>query len=88
MKTDSHADMLAGELETSYLLQVAPKLVRPVNHEADWTADHRPHMLTLGTQTGVIGSPSLGTADKGRACLDSLTQSFADYLQLLMEPGR
>ncbi|WP_258399411.1 creatininase family protein [Micromonospora noduli] len=40
--------MHAGELETSLLLHVAPELVRAGNETADWTADHRPHLLTLG----------------------------------------
>ncbi|PWR06992.1 hypothetical protein DKT69_35760 [Micromonospora sicca] len=48
METDSHEDMHAGELETSLLLHVAPELIRDGNQNADWTADDRPHLLTLG----------------------------------------
>jgi len=43
MHTGSHEDMHAGELETSLLLHVAPHLVRPGNHTADWTADDGSH---------------------------------------------
>lgn len=87
METNSHEDMHAGELETSLLLQVAPELIRPGNETADWTADERPHLLTLGmtayTTTGVIGRPSLGTAEKGKAALDSLTRSFGQHQQAI-----
>lgn len=85
MATDNHEDMHAGELETSLLLHVAPELVRPGNETADWAADNRPHLLTFGmgayTTSGVIGYPSLGTAEKGKAALDSLTRSFVDHLR-------
>jgi creatinine amidohydrolase len=32
------------------------------------------------TTSGVIGRPSLATADKGRASLESLVKSFAAHL--------
>ena len=84
MTTNSHEDMHAGELETSLLLHVAPELVRAGNETADWVANDRSHLLTLGmsayTTSGVIGRPSLGTAEKGKAALDSLTASFAAHL--------
>jgi creatinine amidohydrolase/Fe(II)-dependent formamide hydrolase-like protein len=48
---------------------------------ADHEAASRRHLLTLGmaayTTSGVIGRPSLGTAEKGKALLDSLTQLAA-----------
>jgi len=87
MATGGHEDMHAGELETSLLLHVAPELIRAGNETADWVSDHRPHLLTLGmdayTTSGVIGRPSLGTAEKGKAALDSLTASFAAHLQVI-----
>ncbi|WCN83809.1 creatininase family protein [Micromonospora sp. LH3U1] len=87
METNSHDDMHAGELETSLLLHVAPELIRAGNETADWTAGHRPHLLTLGmsayTASGVIGRPSLGTADKGKVALASLTRSFNEHRQAL-----
>ncbi|WP_370132508.1 creatininase family protein [Streptacidiphilus sp. EB103A] len=84
--SSSHDDMHAGEVETSLLLHVNPDAVKPGFEGADHLAD-RPHLLTLGmdayTTSGVIGRPSLGTADKGRAVLDSLTSDFAATLALL-----
>ena len=47
----------------------------------------RPHLLVTGmrgyTETGVIGRPSLASADKGRTLLESLVRSFKDHLALL-----
>lgn len=84
METSGHEDMHAGELETSILLAFHPDLVRPGNESADWQADDRPHLLTLGmagyTKTGVIGRPSLGTAAKGRSAVASLVRAFRRQL--------
>jgi creatinine amidohydrolase len=84
LQTSNHEDMHAGELETSILLATYPHVIRPGNETADWAADERPHLLTLGmagyTKSGVIGRPSLGTkpestdgfrdsgASQGRRC--------------------
>ncbi|MFF9003398.1 creatininase family protein [Streptomyces achromogenes] len=80
-------DMHAGEIETSILLHAHPEFVRPDYESADFTADDRRHLLTLGmsayTESGVIGRPSLGSADKGRKLLASLAESFGPYLGLL-----
>jgi creatinine amidohydrolase len=35
------------------------------------------------TESGVIGRPSLATAEKGRLLLDSLAESFKEHLELL-----
>ncbi len=82
--TSDDADMHAGELETSILLHVAPHLVRPHYERADHAAEHRPHLLSRGLQeyseSGVVGRPSLASAEKGRALVESLVSSFADYL--------
>lgn len=84
--SSDHDDMHAGELETSVLLHVAPELVRTGYESADHLAE-RPHLLTLGmreyTKSGVIGMPSLGTAEKGRLLLDSLSRSFREVHDLL-----
>lgn len=76
------ADMHAGELETSILLHTHPHLVRPPLR--DETADERPHLLSRGmaayTVSGVVGRPTLASAEKGRAVLASLVRSFAGYL--------
>jgi creatinine amidohydrolase len=87
LTTNGHDDMHAGELETSLLLHAHPELVRPTYKTADHLAPYRPHLLALGvhgySDTGVIGSPSLATAQKGKLVLESLTQSFADHVELL-----
>ena len=87
LTTSNHEDMHAGELETSILLHVNPKLVRDGYQAADWTADDRRHLLTTGmseyTQSGVIGRPSLASAEKGKALLASLVESFAPVLEIL-----
>ncbi|MBB4916881.1 hypothetical protein [Streptosporangium saharense] len=50
-------------------------------------AHDRRHLLAEGmrayTETGVIGRPSLATAERGRGVPDSLTGSFADVVALL-----
>lgn len=87
LETTMHEDMHAGEIETSILLYAHPKLVKEGYEGADWTADDRRHLLVQGmaayTTSGVIGRPSLGSAEKGKAVLASLVQSFADVLQAL-----
>lgn len=85
--TSGHEDMHAGEIETSILLHAHPELVQEGYHTADWVADDRRHLLTTGmgeyTRSGVIGRPSLATAEKGKAVLASLVDSFASVLELL-----
>lgn len=87
--TNSHDDMHGGELETSILLHADPELVGDSYATADHQAGHRPHLLVEGmagyTPTGIIGSPSLATAAKGDAVLESLVSSFADHLKILNE---
>jgi creatinine amidohydrolase len=87
LTTSNHEDMHAGELETSILLHVNPELVRDGYRAADWIADDRRHLLTTGmseyTQSGVIGRPSLASAEKGKALLASLVESFAPVLEIL-----
>ncbi|MFD0398377.1 creatininase family protein [Kitasatospora sp. NPDC059811] len=80
-------DMHGGELEVSLLLHGAPELIRDGIEQDDHSAPERPHLLTLGmtgyTKNGIIGQPSLGTAAKGRALLDSLSRSAAAHLSIL-----
>ncbi len=80
-------DMHGGEIETSILLHAYPDLVRESYRTADHEARDRPDLLVTGlrgyTKTGIIGSPSLATAEKGRAVLDNLTALFADHLKVL-----
>jgi creatinine amidohydrolase len=87
LETSTSDDMHAGELEVSLLLHACPELVGEGHRDGDWLANPRPHLLMTGTAgyttSGVIGRPSLGTAEKGRALLASLTESFKDHLTLL-----
>ncbi|MBP2051453.1 creatinine amidohydrolase [Streptomyces griseochromogenes] len=80
-------DMHAGEIETSILLHAHPEFVRPGYESADFTADDRRHLLTVGmsayTESGVIGRPSLGSAEKGKELLASLVESFGATYALL-----
>jgi creatinine amidohydrolase len=85
--TSNHEDMHAGELEKSILLHAHPELVRDGYQTADWVVDDRRHLLTTGmseyTQSGVIGRPSLASAEKGKAVLASLVDRFASVLEIL-----
>jgi creatinine amidohydrolase len=85
--TTDHEDMHAGELETSILLHSNPELVADGYQTADCIVDDRRHLLTVGIQkysgNGVIGRPSLASAEKGSAALNSLTKSFAGVLEVL-----
>ncbi|MGW7402203.1 creatininase family protein [Streptomyces sp. NPDC054833] len=87
VRTSMLTDMHAGEIETSILLHAHPELVRPGYESADFTADDRRHLLTTGmsryTESGVIGRPSLGSAEKGKELLASLADSFGAYFELL-----
>ncbi|ARF54031.1 creatininase family protein [Streptomyces gilvosporeus] len=87
--TTAHSDMHAGEVETSLLLHAHPALVRPgyaSEESADHIADDRRHLLTLGmppyTESGIIGRPSLASAQKGEKLLAGLIEAFGAYAAL------
>ncbi|MFE4392506.1 MULTISPECIES: creatininase family protein [Streptomycetaceae] len=87
LESSGGEDMHGGELEVSLLLHGAPHLVREGIEQDDHDAPERPHLLTLGmagyTENGIIGRPSLGTAEKGGAILESLSKSAAAHLSLI-----
>lgn len=87
LATDTHTDMHAGEIETSILLHAMPEVVRPGYENADQEADDRRHLLTLGmrayTANGVIGLPSLASAEKGKAVLTSFTELAQRHIDAL-----
>lgn len=91
MRTDGDADMHAGELETSILLHARPELVKDGYETADHLADDRRSLLTVGmtpyTESGVIGRPSLASADKGRDALRGLVAAFGGCLAALQQQG-
>jgi creatinine amidohydrolase len=90
IETPVDADMHGGELETSILLHAHPDVVRPGYAAADHRADDREHLLTVGmaayTESGVVGLPSLASAEKGQAVLASLVASFGATLSSLAGP--
>jgi creatinine amidohydrolase len=85
--TSNHEDMHGGEAETSILLATAPETVRSDYHDADFTIDERRNLLTIGiraySESGVIGRPSLATAEKGRLLLEAFSAQFKPHLTLL-----
>jgi creatinine amidohydrolase len=87
METTVSEDMHGGEWETSILLHSHPHLVRSTYSQNDHDAPHRPHLLITGIRAyatrGIIGRPSVASAAKGRAALDSLTSSFSSVLKAL-----
>ena len=64
-----------------------PEVVRASHTSADHEAPDRPHLLTLGmrayTTSGVIGRPSLASAEKGKAILDALVDRAAASVNVL-----
>ncbi|MEE4541636.1 creatininase family protein [Streptomyces sp. V4-01] len=87
LESDAAEDMHGGEFETSLLLHGAPHLVHGGIEATDHSAPERPHLLTLGmagyTANGIIGQPSLATAAKGKALLDSLSRAAEAHLAVL-----
>lgn len=85
----AHADMRAGELETSIFLAIAPELMQTDYAKYDHGAAERPYLLTLGktgyTSSGVIGKPSRASVTKGESTLASLTRSFGIAFSVLSE---
>jgi len=85
--TSNHEDMHGGELETSILLHVAPGQVR--SGAEDWVAAERTHLHQLGvggySRSGIIGRPSLASADKGRLVLDELVRLAKAHLDHLAQ---
>jgi creatinine amidohydrolase len=79
-----HEDMHAGEIETSILLHLSPDLVRE-DQIQDHQASERYYLHLKGmkeyTSSGVIGFPSLASAEKGRLLLESLVKSACKDLE-------
>lgn len=92
VETTADDDMHAGELETSILLHAYPELVRADYAEHDELAPERDRMLTLGlaayTESGVVGRPSLASAEKGRLVVASLVESFRGVLDAFDQVSR
>jgi creatinine amidohydrolase len=84
VETSNHGDMHGGEAETRILLAESPELVGDNYRDADHLSGDRRHLLTIGlrgyAENGIIGRPSLATADKGRKLLDAFSRLFKDHL--------
>lgn len=91
LRSTTHDDMHAGELEVSVLAAVWPDAVHPGAYHQDHLAPDRSMLLVYGmagyTTNGVIGLPSAATPAKGKAILDSLVASFGDHLTALGLPA-
>lgn len=87
MQTSNHEDMHGGELEVSILLHAYPDLVRPGATEADHSAPGRPLLALLGmqgyTSSGIVGRPSLASADAGKLVLQDLVGRAQDHIAAL-----
>ena len=85
LTTSNHEDMHGGELETSILLHVSPELVR--GGANDWVAPERTHLHQIGvagySQSGIIGRPSLASAERGRLVLEELVRLAELHLEHL-----
>lgn len=89
----------AGELETSVMMHIAPKLVRPLAEAGDgsslsytisgftegWVTGQR-QWTKISKDTGV-GNPAMASAEKGEHYLQLVCQKIADfYVQLANTP--
>jgi creatinine amidohydrolase len=85
LTTSNHEDMHGGELETSILLHVAPERVG--DGAEDWVAPERTHLHQVGmsgySTSGIIGRPSLASADRGRLVLEELVRLVEPHLEHL-----
>ncbi|MEA2589720.1 MAG: creatinine amidohydrolase [Actinomycetota bacterium] len=85
--TTVHDDMHAGEAETAILLHLAPELVSEEWTQNDCEVPSRPYLTLVGVHgyspTGVIGTPSKATPEKGRLLLTALVDAFDEPLKLL-----
>ncbi len=75
-------DWHANDAETSLMLAVAPKMVRPELLEAADDPDRTEgcvfaHPVNRTSRTGVTGRPSLATAEKGRAWFEWMVEDLS-----------
>lgn len=71
----------AGAAETAFLLATDPDLVGPTAGVSGYTGDVDETLLDRGvravTDTGVLGDPSEGTAERGRALVEACVEYVA-----------
>lgn len=85
---DVYDDVHAGEVETSIMLATHPEIVDQDKVWDEITVE-RPLMHVFGiggySKNGVLGRPSLATADKGKALLKSLVDQCNTELQMTFD---
>ena len=84
IETPLEHDMHAGEIETSILLHVLPGAVRTsavADVAGDTPRDLPFYAMRHYSPGGVIGSPSLASAAKGRVLLQSLASQLDAHIQ-------
>ncbi|WP_338448264.1 creatininase family protein [Niallia oryzisoli] len=82
------SDMHGGELETSILLQYFPEFVSNENM-ADVNVQDRTFLHLFGinhyTDSGIIGFPTLATAEKGRIIVEAIVSRMEKDVQKFFE---
>lgn len=85
---DVYDDVHAGEIESSIMLSTHPEFV-DLKKAWDDLKPERPLMHVLGmdgySKNGVLGRPSLATADKGKSLLKSLVNQCHAELQIIFD---
>ena len=84
-------DIHAGEWETSIMLAIRPDPVRtpqtrsPQGSPPDWHPLRQSDLTTFGighfSETGAIGHPSLASAEKGQAIIDSIRERMPPHIR-------
>jgi creatinine amidohydrolase len=81
--------MHGGEGETSILLHRFPEVVRSGYEDVDHVVNDRRHLLSEGmrhyTSSGIIGRPSLASAEKGGRLLAVFSRLFKQHLAVVRE---
>lgn len=90
IQTSLSDDMHGGEIETSILLHCHPELVRRELIQ-DFAAPERPLLTLLGLRhyapAGIVGRPSLATAEKGQRLLEALVEAIARDIAAVVPAG-
>lgn len=83
-----HEDMHGGEIETSILLHTNPEYVR-LEKIADHAVSERSLLHAQGmkayTSSGIIGFPSLASAEKGQRLIECLTKVASNDLNSILK---
>jgi creatinine amidohydrolase len=82
--TEDAPDFHANEAETSMLLHLAESQVRPDRavDEPDRTVDRvLSYPMPAVTASGVVGTPSTASAERGAELVEQLTEALADLLR-------